>query len=124
MAKYYSDQTPYGGRLTYEEVTAVSDRANARGMYPKAVMTVRAAQPREHMNFNQLQDSSQVPRTRAQQQVYDATGFDRGELAGEASDSHYYAVNAAQEIEKSKKHSAANFIQELGETSGRAEYEA
>ena len=124
MTKYYSDQSPYGGQGTYEEVTAVSDRANARGMYPKAVMTVRATKPREYMNFNQLQDSSQVTRTRAQQQVYDATGFDRGELRDDASDAHHYAVNAAQEIEKSKKHSADNFIKELGETSGRAEYEA
>jgi hypothetical protein len=124
MTKYYSDKTPYGGSVEYEEVTAVSDRANARGMYPKAVMTVRATKPREHMNFNQLKDISETkPRSQAEQQVYNATGFDRHELAGEASDSHYYAVNAAQEIEKTKKHSAANFIQELGETDGRAEYE-
>jgi hypothetical protein len=101
MTKYYSDKTPYGGNLHYDEIHAISDRADARGMYPHAVMTVRHEKAREHMNFNQLGDSSETTRSQAHQQVFDATGFDRHELAGDASDAHYYAVEAAKELGKS-----------------------
>ncbi len=102
MTRYYSDKTPYGGRLTYEEVHAISDRPNARGMYPRATMTVRHQRAREHENFSQLKDSSQVPRTQEQQQIYDATGFDRGELKGEHRDTYDYALGQAKYLNESR----------------------
>jgi hypothetical protein len=102
MTKYYSDQTPYGGRLTYEEVHAISDRPNARGMYPRATMTVRHQPARERENFKQLEDNSEITRSQAGQKVFDATGFDRHELTGEANKAHYYAVEAAKAHEEYK----------------------
>jgi hypothetical protein len=102
MTKYYSDQTPYGGRVSYEEIHAISDRPNARGMYPRATMTVRHAPAREHENFKQLEDSTNVSRGPAEQQVYNATGFDRQELKGEHRDTYDYALGQARYINEAR----------------------
>ena len=98
MTKYYSDQTPYSGRVNYEEVHAISDRPNARGMYPRATMTVRHQPARERENFKQLVDSTNVSRGPAEQQVYNATGFRKQELAGNLQDAHALAVGSAQHL--------------------------
>lgn len=98
MTKYYSDKTPYGGRLTYEELHAISDRPDARGMYPRATMTVRHQRAREHPNFKQLEDNTDLTRSRAHQQVYDETGYDRGEVTGETGDNYHVAVTAARHL--------------------------
>jgi hypothetical protein len=102
MAKYYSDQTPYGGRVSYEEIHAISDRPNARGMYPRANMTVRHSKAIEHENFKQLEDSSQISRDRENQQLYNATGFDRRELKGEHRDTYDYALGQARYINEAR----------------------
>jgi hypothetical protein len=98
MTKYYSDQNDYSKRMTYEEVHAISDHPNARGMYPRASMTVRNIKAREHENFRQLEDNTDLTRSRAHQQVYDETGYDRGELPGEVGDNYHVAVTAARHL--------------------------
>lgn len=105
MTKYYSDKAPYTGRVNYEEVTAISDRPNARGMYPKAMMTVRNSQAREHPNFKQLEDNTDLTRSRAHQQVYDETGFDHGEVTGDNTDNYHMAVSAARQLNEYRDNS-------------------
>jgi hypothetical protein len=103
MTKYYSDKTPYSGRVNYEEVHAISDRPNARGMYPRATMTVRHSPAREHENFKQLEDNTDITRSQAHQQVYDETGFDRGELTDRTEDHYHSAVQSARQLNEYRK---------------------
>jgi hypothetical protein len=113
MAKYYSDKNPYDGNERYEEVHAISDRPNARGMYPRAQMTVRHSKAREHANFKQLEDNTDLTRSRAHQQVYDETGYDRGEVTRELGDSYHMAVSAARQLNEYRDNSTDPTAQEF-----------
>lgn len=120
MTKYYSDKSPYSGRMTYEEVHAISDRPNAKGMYPKATMTVRHTKARENSNFKQLEDNTKITRSRADQQVYDETGFDRGELTGEAGDAHDNAIIYARHLNEYRDNPNEEMAKHYRRTTGLA----
>ncbi len=97
MAKYYSEQTPYGSG-NYEEVVAVNEKPNSEGEHNIAKMTVRYRPAEERQNFNQLENPTGKTRTPSEQKVYNATGYDYDELSGDASWSHAWARQNAETI--------------------------